>query len=130
MGNLLCFEFIFDSTIKIIESTKMYFGEFMFYALIIGGIIGYTKFLTYLESKKMGNIIFRDGKFTPYNVARYMIHPLKSWHLWHPSLWRANWICMTSLGISVGFIVGYSLENISLRFLSTLYNELEWNLLS
>jgi hypothetical protein len=76
----------------------------------MGGLVGYVMFLTYLESKPMGNIIFRDGIFSPLNIVRYMINPFIACHLWHPSLLRANWIIMTCLGSIIGYMIQCGFE--------------------
>lgn len=85
-------------------------GGIVGFMMAIGAIIGCVMFITYLESKKMGNIIFRDGLFSLSNVFQYLKNPLKTWHLWHPSLLRANWIFMVSAGIFIGFVVGSLLK--------------------
>ena len=72
------------------------------YPEIIGGLLGFIYFIIYLESRKMGGIWYRNGKFTPYNVIMYMKSPFYNYFLWHPILLRANWIFMTSLGIVTG----------------------------
>ena len=72
---------------------------------IIGGLVGYFSFLSFLESKCMGNIIIRQGEFTPNNILHYMKSPFYDRFLWYPALWRANWIIMTCVGSSIGYII-------------------------
>lgn len=72
---------------------------------LVGGIFGFMTFIMYLESRHMGNIIIREGAFVPLNILHYMINPFKSRYLWHPTLWRANWIIMSAVGAAVGWSV-------------------------
>jgi len=67
--------------------------------MIIGGLLGYILFLLFLESKGMGNIIFRNNKFVPWNIIHYMINPFIRSYLWYPLMWRANWLIMVLCGI-------------------------------
>ena len=71
--------------------------------LIISGLFGYCYFLYNLESKGMGNIIIRCGKFTPSNILSYMKSPFYQWFLWHPNLWSSNWIITTFISIGIGY---------------------------
>ncbi len=71
---------------------------------IIGGVIGYILFIIYLESPGMKNIIFRNGKIVPSNIIHFMKNPFKRYFLWYPSLWCANWLIMTSVGMGIGYL--------------------------
>lgn len=74
---------------------------------IIGGLCGFVSFVMFLESETMGNIIFRNGVFVPFNILTYIINPFFKRELWYVPLWRANWLIMTSFGALL-FRAGYS----------------------
>lgn len=75
---------------------------------ILGGVFGFCRFLIFLESKTMGNIIFRGGEFTPVNILSYVTNPLTNTFLWYPSLWCANWIIMTGAGMGFARLIGHT----------------------
>ena len=75
------------------------------YSIEIGSLLGYGMFVYGLEEADMGNIIFRNGKFTPSNILHYMKHPFTSTTLWYPSLWKQNWLIMTVSGAAIGYTV-------------------------
>lgn len=76
----------------------------------LGAIVGYCVFLYNLESKDMGNIIFRVDannvkKINYKGILHYMINPFKSKVLWSRPLLSANWIVMTlAFSIYIGIM--------------------------
>ena len=76
------------------------------YLIGIGGFFGFMTFVVLLETAGMGKIIWRDGEFTPNGVLKYMKSPFLQDFLWHPKLWRHNWILMTGLGSALGGALG------------------------
>lgn len=83
-------------------------------------VFGFMFFVCNLESPDMGNIIFRNGQFAPWNVWEYIVSPFKQDVLWYPQLWAANWIITTSLGTVIGL-----LASIVVSMLCYLWGELE-----
>lgn len=75
--------------------------------MITGSLIGFVLFLFFLESKGMGNIILRNGKFVPWNVIQYMKNPFIRSHLWYPQMWRANWLIMIISGAGVEYMIDF-----------------------
>ena len=70
---------------------------------LLGGLIGFSIFIIGLESKGMGNVIIRNGKFSFGGIIKYIKSPFHQNFLWiHPKLWIHNWIIMTGLGIACG----------------------------
>lgn len=94
---------------------------------IFGGIFGIILFLMYLESPQMGNIIYRNGKFSPSNIFKIIINPLYKPLLWNYKLWMANWIIMMGSGIIIFrllymimiYIIYQILKNILKRYKGT-----------
>ena len=78
--------------------------------IAIGCIVGFSLFLLSLESKGMGNIIIRNGQFTPSNILHFMKSPLHQYYLWMPQLWSSNWIMMTTLGGIAGYYAKYLIK--------------------
>lgn len=70
--------------------------------MIAGGIAGFGLFVAGLESKGMGNIIIRNGRFSLENVWEYIKSPFHQSHLWNPELLQHNWVVMTSCGAALG----------------------------
>ena len=68
-------------------------------------VLGFCFFVGNLESSDMGNIIFRNGHFAPWNVFQYVVSPFKQDVLWYPQLWAANWIITTGIGAAIGVFV-------------------------
>ena len=73
---------------------------------IIGATCGYLYFLKELESDTMGNIIFRNGTFSPNNIIKYMISPFIHSFLWKKELLSTNWIITVGIGVIIGNILG------------------------
>ena len=77
---------------------------------LIGGFIGFLIWFVMLESKSMGNIIFRKNStggysFTPQNISRFLYAPFLYNYFWSFSFLLHNWIIMTSLGIFIGYFL-------------------------
>ena len=67
---------------------------------VIGAMTGYCLFLYNLESKDMGNIIFRVDannikKINYKGIFHYMINPFRSKVLWNHQFLSINWLVMT-----------------------------------
>lgn len=73
--------------------------------MITGGILGFIMFLLFLESKGMGNVIIRGGKFVPWNVIHYIKNPFIRRFLWYPRMWCGNWLIMVGCGCFVEEII-------------------------
>ena len=73
--------------------------------VLTGALCGYSYFIKELESDKMGNIIFRNGKFTLKNVWNYMKSPFKESYLWNKELLSTNWIITTCIGGLLGYTI-------------------------
>ena len=73
---------------------------------ITGGLTGFLIFVMLLESKCMKNVLYREGVFVPKNLVKYVRSPFNSTALWHPALWKHNWIIMTASGGIIGTIIG------------------------
>ena len=73
--------------------------------IIAFSVLGFAFFVYNLESPDMGNIIFRNGQFAPWNLVEYIVSPFKQDVLWYPQLWAANWIITTSVGGLVGLLL-------------------------
>lgn len=74
-------------------------------AISFGASYGFLLFLLNLESKGMGNVIIRNGRFTPMNVLRFIKSPFFQRWLWKPSLWKYNWILITTFSSFVSYII-------------------------
>ena len=74
-------------------------------AIMTFSALGFAFFVCNLESSDMGNIIFRNGQFAPWNVVEYVVSPFKQDVLWYPQLWAANWIITTGVGGLVGLLI-------------------------
>lgn len=73
------------------------------YFPLIGGLVGFSIFIIGLESKGMGNVIIRNGKFSLGGIIKYIKSPFHQNFLWlYPKLWRHNWVIMTGLGVACG----------------------------
>ena len=81
---------------------------------LIGGLCGYAFFVVSLESEKLGKIVFRNGKFCPENIVKYMLSPFHERVLWYPILWRANWLVTTSVGVCSGYLLSNVINNFTL----------------
>ena len=75
------------------------------YCGIIGALIGFVLFLVSLEARDMGNIIIRNGIFSPKNIVTYLKSPFRQYFLWHPYLWKSNWIIMSIMGYLIGQLI-------------------------
>jgi len=73
---------------------------------LTGGLVGFLLFITLLESKGMRNVLYREGVFVPRNLVKYVRSPFNSTVLWHPALWKHNWIVMTVCGGIIGTMLG------------------------
>ena len=69
---------------------------------LAGGLVGFLMFVILLESKGMQNVLYRRGVFVPRNLVKYIRSPFNSTVLWHPALWKHNWIIMTVCGGIIG----------------------------
>jgi hypothetical protein len=72
----------------------------------LGSVCGFGLFVSLLESKGMGSILFREGVFTPHNLIKYVKSPFNSVFLWYPQLWRHNWVIMAITGGFIGYYAG------------------------
>jgi hypothetical protein len=77
---------------------------------ILGGFIGFTIFVIMLESKSMGAVLYRDGRYRIGGLFKYLKAPLNQTFLWYPQCWFHNWILMIIMGSISGFVLGYGLE--------------------
>jgi len=64
--------------------------------IAVGGLLGFIIFIYDLESKGMGNIVIRNGKFSPASIWQYIKSPFNQSYLWQPKLLRHNWIVIVS----------------------------------
>ena len=74
---------------------------------LIGGFSGFIAFIALLESKGLGSILYRNGRFTLGGLLLYLKSPFFQLYLWYPKLWIHNWILMTIIGYIMGYTVSY-----------------------
>ena len=77
---------------------------------LIGGVIGLSLWLALLEGPKMKGVLFRQDSegnmvFTPHNVINFIKAPFKYSYFWTPDFFTNNWILMTSVGITAGYLL-------------------------
>lgn len=75
------------------------------HAILTGSVIGFMFFIQFLESKSMGNVLYRGGRWCPRNLLLFIINPFTKSYLWYPGLWRANWIISTSVGAGCALVI-------------------------
>lgn len=88
------------------ESSKIY--------PVIGGGAGFALWLAMLESDKMSGVIFRkndEGEkvFTPQNIWKFFCAPFKHVYFWTSELIIHNWIIVTAIGASIGYVIAVNM---------------------